>query len=448
MSELLELLVTEGPLKGGRYAPTADGLKLGRASSCDIAISDPALSRSHCLFELRDDAVWVTDLASANGTEVNGESVTERALAKGDRVTVGDSTLVLVAVGGMPVAEAAAAADVPAAVDLGFGSEEKAAEGATAARSNNLLRTALWGVCGVIVLGAAMFFLFAPAERVDSGLTPLSPVAGPADMKLVSLAYEKVEASDEGIFRYAMSVGVKKTEAGLKKMLTVTVDDVLTDNRHLEKDTELTPEKIAQLAKIIGSTGVTGLGPEYNGIAAKSNDLKSIRLKIVNGEEIFETSVENTTPPDELKNACAQLEAFSKNELGIWAIQYSSDKLTEMAESAMRSGDAKWEERDVQYGNIAEAIRFYREAVVDLETVNPKPDFHEELVQKLSEANDELDQRFKEQNFQCDRAIRLEDWTQARTELKILCEMVPDEQDQRHADAAAKLMDVEGRMKK
>ena len=69
-------------------------------------------------------------------------------------------------------------------------------------------------------------------------------------------------------------------------------------------------------------------------------------------------------------------------------------------------------------------------------------------MEKLTEAKDELDRRYRDQNFQCDRAIRLEDWAQAQTELKILCEMVPDAQDQRHVDAAAKLMDVEGRMKK
>ena len=66
-------------------------------------------------------------------------------------------------------------------------------------------------------------------------------------------------------------------------------------------------------------------------------------------------------------------------------------------------------------------------------------------MDKLSAAKDELDKRYRDQSFQCDRAIRLEDWPQARTELKILCEMVPDEQDPRHNDAAAKLMDVEGK---
>ena len=447
MSEPLELLVVEGPIKGARFTPTEAGLKLGRSSSCDMAITDPALSRNHCLFELRDGSLWVTDLASANGTEVNGESVTEKELKLGDRVSAGDSVVEVVEVGAGPSQAAVQPQAEVSAVDLGFGREgQSGAE--TAAHGGNMLRTALWGICGVVVLGAAAYILLAPEGRGGGSSDPSPLMRGPERPKLMSLSYEKVQASSEGIFRYAMQVGGVKDEHGVKKVLTVTVDDVLSDNRHVEKDAELAPDKLDKLATMVSASGVTKLEREYTGIAAKSNELKSSRLKVVTADEIFEVSVENTTPPDEFKSIAAQLEAFSKNELGIWAIQYSSDKLVEMAEASMKSGDAKWDERDVQYGNIAAAIRHYREAVVDLETVNPKPDFHEALVEKLSRAKDELDSRYRDQNFQCDRAIRLEDWPQAQMELKVLCEMVPDEQDPRHGDAAAKLMDVESRMKK
>ena len=447
MSESLELLVTQGPNKGARYTPTEAGLKLGRASSCDIAITDLALSRNHCLFELRDDSVWVTDLASANGTEVNGEPVTEKELSVGDRVAVGDSVIELVRAGEGPAPSAEPAqGDMLAPVDLGFSKTDGAPE--AAAKSGNLLRTLLWGVCGLVMLGAAAIFLFSKSgARTDiDQVTQLSPRSGPP--RIMSLGYEKIEASSEGIFRYAMEVAYRKDESGVKPVLSVTIDDALTDNRHVEKDVELTPDKLEKLAKIVSSSGVKKLEREYTGIAAKANDLRSTRLKVVTSEDIFEISAENTTLPDEFKSVSQDLEAFSKNELGIWAIQYSTDKLIEMAEAAMKSGDAKWEERDVQYGNIAAAIRHYREAVVDLETVNPKPDFHEELVEKLSQAKVELDKRYRDQNFRCDQAIRLEDWPAAQVELKVLCEMVPDEQDSRHGDAAAKLMDVEGRMKK
>ena len=64
MSQEFEIHVTEGPLKGRNFAVPAEGLRLGRLSACEISIPDPALSRTHCLFEAHDDALWVTDLAS------------------------------------------------------------------------------------------------------------------------------------------------------------------------------------------------------------------------------------------------------------------------------------------------------------------------------------------------------------------------------------------------
>ena len=44
--------------------------------------------------------------------------------------------------------------------------------------------------------------------------------------------------------------------------------------------------------------------------------------------------------------------------------------------------------------------------------------------------------------------MNMGDWERAIRELKILCELVPDNRDPRHAEAAAKLVDAENRIKK
>ena len=59
-----EILVVQGLLKGSRFTVPEIGLRLGRSSTCEISIPDPALSRNHCLFEVRDNALWVTDRKS------------------------------------------------------------------------------------------------------------------------------------------------------------------------------------------------------------------------------------------------------------------------------------------------------------------------------------------------------------------------------------------------
>ena len=60
----------------------------------------------------------------------------------------------------------------------------------------------------------------------------------------------------------------------------------------------------------------------------------------------------------------------------------------------------------------------------------------------------ELDARYTEERFLADRAINLSQWENAKRELMILLEMIPDRKDDRHREATAKLLDVEKRMKK
>ena len=434
MAEIPELLVTEGPLKGRRFTVPPGGLKLGRASSCDIAIVDEALSRNNSLFEIRGDVLWVVDLASANGTEVNGEAVTECALKPGDRIVVGDSALDVVAPGASAVAPAGAAGAPPdgAAVDLGFTKDD----GASAAPKKGApLRAILWGVCGLAVVASAAAILLTPSGRtVDTPKALARP-------RLVSLEYEKVEADTNGIFRYAMNIDAKG-------VLRVVIDDVPVEDRHVNKSKTLATNAIDRLVQSLDASGLFTLDPEYTGVAAHPGELHSCRIRVVRGEKVFETSIENGNEPEIFKSVRAALEAFSKNELGIWAIQYSKDKLLAMSAEAAKVGDGKWDERDVQYGNIAAAIKSYREAAFYLETINPKPDGYSALVERLQAAEAELDKRYKDQRFLADRAIRLEDWDAARRELRILCDLVPDDQDDRHVEASAKLLDVEARMKK
>ena len=108
-----ELEITNGELSGRRFQVKEGGLRLGRSSSNDIHIPDEELSRNHCLFETSGEAgLRVTDLASANGTLVNGKPLANdpAELRVGDLVEVG-STVIRV-VGDDPE---------PASVDLGLG---------------------------------------------------------------------------------------------------------------------------------------------------------------------------------------------------------------------------------------------------------------------------------------------------------------------------------------
>ena len=430
-----ELLVVAGPFQGRRFAVPAEGIRLGRSSSCEISIPDPSLSRNQCLFELRDGLVYITDLASANGTEVNGEELgaASRALNLGDRVSAGDSELVLVEAG----MEASASGDSEPVVDLGFSQQNDGAPvEETKPAGGSSLRLILWLVLVLVLGGSAAAILLVPmgGGETESVAHPLAPA------KLWSVSYEKVEASTKGICRYAIDVDAGgNTRAEL--------DDVPESDRHIKKSTVLSEKAREDLDRLFSSSELFKLEKEYSG-TARPGELNRYELRVVRGSVAFSCVVENAAEPEAFKSVRLALETFSQNELGIWAIQYSAEKLAEMSAQARLSADAKWEERDVNYGNLAAALKLYDEAVMDLETVNPKPEDYGELITKRDMVRAELDRRYKDQRFEVDRAVNMGDWERAIRELKILCELVPDNRDPRHAEAAAKLVDAESRIKK
>ena len=94
----LELLVVRGVLSGCRFSVAAGGSRLGRSNACEIAIGDPLLSRQHCLFDYSHGELRLTDLASTNGTFVNGHELAAKSvvLHKHDLITLGESTDLIV----------------------------------------------------------------------------------------------------------------------------------------------------------------------------------------------------------------------------------------------------------------------------------------------------------------------------------------------------------------
>ena len=94
------LLVTAGPDAGRRFplpAEPADGatVTLGRGTGSDVRLRDTEVSRRHAELRFTPDGPALKDVGSANGTLVNGEPAAGGVLARGDRVTLGRTTLLL-----------------------------------------------------------------------------------------------------------------------------------------------------------------------------------------------------------------------------------------------------------------------------------------------------------------------------------------------------------------
>ena len=57
------------------HVVTAQGMKIGRTAPADIVVSEPSVSREHCVVELAADKVRVMDLNSTNGTYIDNKRI-------------------------------------------------------------------------------------------------------------------------------------------------------------------------------------------------------------------------------------------------------------------------------------------------------------------------------------------------------------------------------------
>jgi pSer/pThr/pTyr-binding forkhead associated (FHA) protein len=68
-------------------------IAVGRASDNDVILDDAQVSRHHCQLKLQHGAYGFVDLQSRNGSQVNGQAVHEIALADGDRIRIGNTSI-------------------------------------------------------------------------------------------------------------------------------------------------------------------------------------------------------------------------------------------------------------------------------------------------------------------------------------------------------------------
>lgn len=84
------------PGRAARRIPLSGApIRIGRAPECELVLKDSKVSRRHARLHARDGVLLLTDLGSTNGTRVNGNRITEMVLGEGDRIQIGETSLVV-----------------------------------------------------------------------------------------------------------------------------------------------------------------------------------------------------------------------------------------------------------------------------------------------------------------------------------------------------------------
>jgi len=89
------LVALNGPRRGKLYRIKRKGVTIGRETDNDIILEDETVSRHHArlLVEpgIGNPQIYIQDIASVNGTFVNGERIVRQLLQDEDHVTIGDA---------------------------------------------------------------------------------------------------------------------------------------------------------------------------------------------------------------------------------------------------------------------------------------------------------------------------------------------------------------------
>jgi two-component system response regulator HydG len=86
-----ELIVVAGPLLGERFALGSAELKIGRAPTAQVRLSDTGAAWDHCVLRPQNGGYRIVDCHTGGGTYVNGMRVREQQLEPGDQIHIGET---------------------------------------------------------------------------------------------------------------------------------------------------------------------------------------------------------------------------------------------------------------------------------------------------------------------------------------------------------------------
>src|SRR5215467_4532510 len=87
------LVVLAGSNVGEMYKVEKDRTVMGRGDKVDIRLVDEGISREHAAVVREDERIFLEDMGSTNGTFCNGVRVQRQALADGDKILLGSTTI-------------------------------------------------------------------------------------------------------------------------------------------------------------------------------------------------------------------------------------------------------------------------------------------------------------------------------------------------------------------
>lgn len=437
------LTIIDGKEVGKAKVLNSFPITLGRSSKNDFSIADEMLSRHHCSIDMRNDELWLTDLASANGTAVNGKIIDEIKLNIGDEIQIGDTLIKLTnakdnATIATPIVPQDKKSIIDGKIDLGLNSSTD--EPPQTKKKNDIIamiNLAIVAIATIAVVAIVMFLFVLPKSPKEDNnniqLERLEPS--------LEFYYCETEATESNIFRYEL----KLSKDGY---LTATIDDI-AQSRHINKKTEtpISNELTLELLKKIEQSGFSSLADIYED-SNKQGEWNEVCITIINTKDAKTVTVLNKQLPDAFSIVRDEIRDFAETELDLKSIYYSKEKLEQLAAESLELADKFYAEKEIASDNLFKAILNYSKTIDYLENISPKPEAYSIAFDKKRETEALMEKILEEKEFEIERATNLNDWETAAEYLRELCAMIPDKHDARHIKYNRQLLQVEARINK
>ncbi len=470
MAITMKLTLVTGSEVGRTIDIPPQGVTLGRSRLAELHFEDGLLSRLHCRFFYAPEPS-VQDLGSSNGTLLNGVALEgeARALREGDVLAVGalvfrvsvegaldappsvqpnvssPKKTVIIASTQPPPSEPPASVvpsspliepppPVEGMIDLGLGPKVETAEPKRTSMKGLIF---VLGAVAVLALGSGILFsvMQAPASKPPRERPLADPTQAPFELQ-----YERLAITDNQLFRYTLIY----RDNGV---LRLSIDDLGNADRSFSKEKKLSQKASDALRSELLEANYAQIGEMFPERSSDGVTLRRKRLTIVFGSEVWSRTSENVTNKP-FNVLCERLENFGRNELGVYATQYSVSELRAMGEEQLHLAQRYWEQRDLGDEKLWLCFSAYCRGLSALETLNPKPAFAEDLTDGKTQAEALLRERYEAEAFAVDQAMNVQRYEQAAEHLRRILRMIPDREDERNISTTEKLLSVENRFLK
>lgn len=366
-----KLTIEQGRGAGQSFEFADDEITIGRTEENDIVLYDGGVSRQHCRIECVEGRWILTDLESANGTQLNSRKTSSADLQDGDRIGVGAAIFRFETVAAAPAEGATRIVSLDAAGNpvAPPGKPGAAGKGRQAARPPVPKPLLVAGVAVLVVVAIAVAAARLTGEPEDGH------VRCPADLDITKEGFQElVFAHDEGF-----------CDPG----------DALT----FEFDYTPRTRVILHFAPFYTDKGEVVV--ELNGTKVADSQLAPTRKSFVQTvtlpEKLLTPGTTNTL----------EFVAAGADDWGIERVEFEviglNDADLAKATEQFNLGLVRYREKNVAARNLYDAWRHMREARRYMEGLDEKPTDYDNALAYLRDWEKELDRICSQKLFDANK---------------------------------------------